>query len=180
MDLPDHLRREARAAYEWGRMGWATWVAIPLALVLAASLWVGAPPTGAIALTIVAMVSSVAARWRGGDLARGVVPGLAAGLIPWSAAVLVRPMGHYCTSKMCLSWCVAACAAAGIASMLVMARAPAAKRTTGYWVSAGGTSALVGAIGCSCAGHSGIIAMLFGMAIGLTPAWLLRPRGVGA
>lgn len=172
------LKERAYRAYESGRARQAAWAASPtLAIALVAALMSDRPLTTAIigaALYIAAALLS----WRGRQLGRGVLPGVAAGLVPFAAAHAARVYGHLCTPEGCVSICVPACLAGGVAAGVLLSRAlRRSERLGASWASACGVAALTGALGCACVGFGGVVALAAGLLAGTAPLALRPARG---
>jgi len=169
-------RREmARRAYEVGRARYAAWAAAPtLAVVIVAVLM---SDQRASALLIGAALYATAAllHWRGRHLGRGVLPGVAAGIVPFAAAHAARLYGHMCTPEGCVSLCVPACLTGGLIAGAGVARlAWRSERLRASWAPACGVAALTGALGCACLGYGGMLALAAGLVLGAAPL-ALRP-----
>jgi hypothetical protein len=168
------VRARARGAYERGRAREAIVAAsfaVPFAVVvglvehhLVACLVVGA----ALGVTVAFL------HFRGRDLARGIVPGIVAGVAPLAFANLSMKL-HLCIGDSCTSACIVACAAGGLAAGLFSAWF--ARRSTfprAAWVSAVSVALLVGALGCVCVGVFGVLGLVGGLLVGSAPL-VLRP-----
>src|SRR5687768_5083635 len=83
----------ARRAYELGRARRATLLALPLVLPAALAGVLGEIPAKAAVIGVLLYVAGVALHWRGRDLAAGVLPGAAAGLVPLALGLLMRMHG---------------------------------------------------------------------------------------
>jgi hypothetical protein len=98
---------------------------------------------------------------RGGALGRAAPVGLLAGLVPFGVPVLVQ--GNVCglVAGSCAAWCLAACTGAGAAAGGWLGARSAREPDGAAWLAAGlGVAACCGAMGCVCAGASGVLAML--------------------
>lgn len=173
---PARVARRARRAYELARLKHALRVALPFAAALAlAAAYVGT--SQAAALAVLATGALVAARARGGAIARGVHTGALAGLVAVFCPLITTAFAqHHCsgcgpTTPMPL--CLAACAAGGaLAASLGSRRVPALRSTEA--AAALATTALVGAVGCTVAGGFGLLGLVVGMILGGIPAALVR------
>jgi hypothetical protein len=155
------LLARARGAYERSRVRFALAVAAPVALIPLVSFALGTSARSA-SLLGAGLVGAVAvAMWRGGALALGGISGLKAGAFPLVLAHAAKLFGHVCTPAGCSTLCVPACAAGGlIAGALVEVwarRSPRPNLTRGLGL---GVCLLTGALGCSCVGSSGLIALV--------------------
>lgn len=173
-DLSAIERRLARA-YERGRVRSALLVALPLAALPLCSVWAGTSAALGCVAGALLVASSFVFLWRGRLAGRAVVPGVIAGSIPMACALIARTGGHLCTEHMCLSLCIPACFGGGVAAGLLIARW--ARRSPRRWTAAalaGSLAAVVGSLGCSCAGYTGVMSLLVGMTAVSLPA-LARP-----
>jgi hypothetical protein len=163
------LARVARRRYERARLGWSLAGAAPVLLVVAAAVALGRRPSSAALFGGLSFVTGVAFLWRGRDLRRALWPGLLSGLIPLAFA-LVANAGHGCSGGHCSTLCVPACTAGGvIAGLIVSIVATRMKLGWDFWAAASTMAVLTGAMGCSCVGASGVLALVGGFAAGLVP-----------
>lgn len=167
--------RRASEAYERSRVWHAIQLAAPLlALAVVAPLLGATPATSALAGGA-AVVLATLMWWRGRDAGRAVYPGVAAGLVPLALALSARAYGHVCTASGCVSLCVPACTAGGLVAGLLIARAGRAqRRPLVFYGSAATLALLVGSLGCSCVGASGVLGLLLGLALTVGPTALVR------
>ncbi|WP_437281253.1 hypothetical protein WME90_12035 [Sorangium sp. So ce375] len=174
-----NLKEKAYRAYERGRARRAALAAAPtIAVGLVATLMSDRPVTTAI-LGAALYVAAALLSWRGQQLGRGVLPGVAAGLVPFATAHAARIYGHLCTPEGCVSICVPACLAGGVAAGVLLSRAlRRSERLGASWASACGVAALTGALGCACVGFGGVIALTAGLLTGTAPLALRPARGV--
>ena len=172
------LAARARRAYELGRARRAAWTAAPtIAVAIVAGLM--SPRPGGVALAGVALYATAALlHWRGRHLARGVLPGVAAGLVPFAAAHAARLYGHVCTPEGCVSTCLPACLAGGLVAGAALTRmAWRSGRLRASWAPACTVAALTGALGCACVGFGGLMALAVGLLAGAVPLALRPARG---
>jgi hypothetical protein len=173
------LRARALRAYERGRFESALRTS-SLALPLIALSWLACRNLAGTLVSGGALFSlCVFARWRGGALARGVAPGLLAGVMPLLGPIVTLGL-HSCSDGTCCSTFLFACFAGGLAGGAL----------AGAWLSrreplelpavaaALSIAALTGALGCLIAGVGGVVGMGLGLLAGSVPAiWLARARG---
>jgi hypothetical protein len=173
MDSIDSSRveRRARVRYELVRARRALVGFAPvLALVVVAS-HVDTHPSAALTFGMSAFVLGAVFLWYGRDLKRAVLPGLAAGLIPLGLAICARHVGHACVGDCCMVLCVPACTVGGlIAGASVAIGAMRRDLGFGFWLAASIVALLTGAMGCACAGYSGVVGLALGYAVGVGPA----------
>jgi len=167
------LLRRALGAYEASRVRFALGVALPVALLPLTSFLLGTPLLSA-ALVGSALVAAVGlSEWRGGAAAFGGVSGLKAGLAPLAFAHAAQAFGHVCTPSGCTTLCVPACAAGGVVAGLAVEwlarRGPRPGLTRGLGL---GVAFLTGALGCSCVGASGMLALALALPMSLAGARL--------
>lgn len=140
---------------------------LPLVLLVA---WVSARPASALAFGALVYLVGIALLWRGSGARRAVLPGVLAGAVPLALALAANHIGHQCTGTACMTWCVPACSAGGLAAGLIVAAVGRrTERPIGYWVGASGLALLTGAMGCACVGYSGMIGLAAGFCVGFVP-----------
>ncbi|PZR05622.1 MAG: hypothetical protein DI536_31725 [Archangium gephyra] len=163
------LSREARSRYERARLGLSVAGAAPVLFVVAAAAVLGKRPSSVAFFGGLLFVTGVVLLWRGRDLRLALWPGVLTGLIPLAFA-LIANFGHGCSGDHCSSLCVPACTAGGVtAGVVVSVIATRLKLGWRFWLSASAVSMLTGAMGCACVGYSGVLALVGGFAVGLTP-----------
>ncbi|MEO6603381.1 MAG: hypothetical protein ABIQ16_26085 [Polyangiaceae bacterium] len=112
--------------------------------------------------------------WYGREPARAVLPGFAAGFLPLCLALCTRHLGHLCSDAECVEMCLPVCVAGGVlAAGVVSWYGTLRARRTRFWASASGVALLTGAVGASCAGYRGVLAVALGYAFGFTGAFVL-------
>lgn len=178
MALSDtELLAAARRTYERSRVAFALKVAAPVALIPAVSCVLGTSLASAAVLGVALVLAVALSTWRGGGFALGGISGLKAGVIPLAFAHGAKLFGHVCTPAGCTTLCVPACATGGlVAGALVEWWARRSERpnlTRGLGI---GVSLLTGALGCSCVGYAGVIALLCGLALSMGAGFVVRPR----
>jgi hypothetical protein len=174
---PDLLRR-ARASYELARLAKglrAAALVVPMAVV---SLGGCGHRESALAIAVVLAILSTALVWRGGVAARGVVPGLLAGVVPLGFPLVACPL---CERFGAGHLPMLVCVAGGVVSGAIVA-AFAARETADrarFVVSAGLVAAIAGSMGCAILGLGGIAAMAVGLALSTPVALAVAPRTAG-
>ena len=162
---PTHLRR----AYELGRVRVAAKRAAPLLVFVTLALcWLGS--TRGALLGAGLFVASTAVWWRGGQTALGVRVGVFLGAIPFFAAQLAPALGHACGADACGSWCMPACAAAGLAAGALgghFLRAQGGSLSS-WWVAMGLTVG-IGTMSCHCFGGSSTVALAIAWTVSSLP-----------
>jgi hypothetical protein len=171
------LQAAARGAYERSRLARALAVAAPVAVLPAMSLWLGTSLASASVLGVALVATVVAVVWRGGFVALAGASGLKAGVVPLAFAHAAKLFGHVCTPAGCTTLCVPACATGGvIAGALVewwARQSPRPNVTRGL----GAAVALVtGALGCSCVGYAGVLALLVGLGVSMVGGRMVPAR----
>ena len=154
----------------------AVWRAAPLVPVVAWSwTWCRYPALAVVCGTALVALAIVF-RWRGQAWARGVGPGLAAGLPPLVVPFLMREASQVCVGEICCSLCLIGCVGGGLASgAFVGRRAASIGAGRAAFLAAAGTLALLaGAPACAFAGVAGLTGLLLGFAAGTAPALLAR------
>jgi hypothetical protein len=174
------LLGRAVGAYEASRGRFAALVALPVALVPLTSFLLGTPGPAAVVWGTALVASLALLQWRGGALAGGGAAGLEVGLVPLLFAHAAKSFGHVCTPTGCTTLCVPACATggvvAGVALEWLARRSPRPGLTRGLGL---GVAFLTGALGCSCVGASGVLALALALPGALAAAQLL-PRAAAS
>lgn len=172
-----HLLETAKAAYERSRVGFALRVALPVALLPLVSWWLGTPMRSAGPLGAGLVAAMALTMWRGGVFSLSSMTGLKSGLVPLAFAHAAKLFGHVCTPSGCTTLCVPACATGGVLAGALLEywarRSPRPNLTRGLGV---GVALLTGALGCSCVGASGMLALLLGVVSSAGAARLVPAR----
>ncbi len=182
---PEDFRAEA-TAFRAGRHAAARTatavVVVLIAAVGALSAWLGLEHAGLLVGGGTALIFlSYFAVFRGGPLAHGATRGHLAGLIPLGAALAARPAGHLCAGGQCFSACVPICACAALAAAAWIAyRGVKTGAKPLFFLAAGSTATLVGALGCSCIAATGALATAAVTALILAPAAVIAGKRVAA
>lgn len=163
------LERRARLRYEATMFVRALLGFLPVLGLVALATWLNRRTTSAAVFGGVLFATGVVALWRGQLLARAVLPGVLSGLLPLVFAIIAN-RGHACASGHCSTYCLPACTAGGVLAGLIVSTI-AQRRQLGlpFLLGASAISMLTGAMGCSCAGSSGIIGMAIGFGVGAVP-----------
>jgi hypothetical protein len=171
------LRRRARRTYETARLRQAVLGAWPVPLAALLGLRLGCTDTHVLALGGPLLLGSIGLLWVGRDYARGVLPGLLAGVAPLVLPGLTMSCGDGC-SPAAMLWCRSSCVAGGILAGLVVGWRCARFElgSVRFGVVAAGTALLTGAIGCLTGGAIGLAGMVVGFALGAVPALALVAR----
>lgn len=178
MDSTELLQR-ARWSYELGRLR----VALPgLAAAAALVAFVLARPHSAAApLFGGALLFAVLAAglWRRVS-ARAVLPGVAAGLVPLLAPALAMQAGMGCGLRDCTQLCLVSCLLGGVVAGAFIAwrsSALVAGRRLFLGV-AGAVGTLAGALGCLEFGAFGLLLLLGGVGVVLSPTWVFAGKSL--
>jgi len=172
----DLLERRARRGYERSRMLRALLGVLPVALLAAVLFCLGVHPHPQVMLALGGSVFAVSAvlLWYGRDPARAVLPGLAAGFLPLCLALCSRHLGHACTDAECIAMCLPVCVVGGVLAAAVVSWYGALRARSGwFWATASGLALLTAAVGATCAGYQGVLAVAVGYAIGFAGAFLV-------
>ena len=171
----DPLEAAVRGAYERGRARRAFVAALPIFALAAIASRI--EPRAGLALLVGVAMYVVAALffWRGRGLARGVLPGIAAGVLPFAAMHAARLYGHVCGGALCFTVCIPAAAIGGVAAGLLVGRVARGSRDArSTWVSGALLAALTGSLACACVGIGGIAGLVVGLVVGSVP-FVVRP-----
>lgn len=168
------LREHARSAYERARVRRALVGASPVVLVagIAAVFSTRLLLTCGLGLTVA--VAGVVLLWRGGGLERVVLPGVLAGLVPLTASLCATRYGHACFGGACMQVCLASSALGGVGAGLLLSRWRSVRETPRRLMLAAGLVLLTGAMGTSCVGLNGVLALSLGLGLSLVAAELFR------
>lgn len=174
------LQRAMRRVYERARLRRAVLGVLPVLAVIGVASCFAARPTSTLCFGAATMVLGALLLWIGGDPQRAVLPGVSAGMIPMSFALVASRM-HICGPNGCTTLCVPACSVGGIVAGLAVA-AVGRRRGAGpwFWVSAWGLALLTGAMGCACVGYSGMVGLGAGFVLGVAPGLARRALGRAA
>jgi hypothetical protein len=171
------IERRARLKYEWARARRALLGFGPSLIVVVIAALASKHPNAAVAFGGVMFVVGVTLLWYGRDVRRAVLPGLAMGLIPLVLGLCANHMGHACRGDHCMTLCVPACTAGGLAAGIGVSLIGLRwKQGLAFWTGATALTLLTGAMGCSCAGYTGVAGLAIGYAVGLLPGLLRRVR----
>jgi len=176
MDSTELLRR-ARFSYELGRLR----VALPGLAVASALVAVvlGRPHAGQAPVLAALLLVAVfgAGLWRR-VTARAVLPGLAAGLVPLFAPALAMRAGMGCGLRDCTTLCLVSCLAGGIIAggLIAWRSSTLADGRRAFLAVAGLVGTLAGALGCLELGAFGLLLLVAGFAVTLSPSWAFAPR----
>ena len=171
----DDLERRARGAYERSRGRSALLGALPVIVVALICARLAHVAMLGYALAAAMFVLATIFFWRGRGLARGVLPGLAAGSIPFVAMLTAQMYGHGCAGSMCLVCISVTALSAAVAGVLIGRFAGGSGHVAPAWISAGLFAGLVGSMACACVGVGGLIGLIAGLAVGSVPL-VLRAR----
>lgn len=168
------LQKRARMAYEFSRLRRAALGMMPAVVIVALATCFTHRPMSAMVFGSFAVAAGLFMLWFGREPQKAVLPGIAAGIIPLVLALCANYV-HSCGMHGCSTWCVPACALGGVVAGLTVASFGNQRRAGPvFWLSASGLALLVGAMGCSCVGYSGVIGLGVGFAAGTLPGVLRR------
>ncbi|MBL8914526.1 MAG: hypothetical protein JNM17_27730 [Archangium sp.] len=167
------LLRRARRAYEWGRLRRAVLGALPLLLVIApaAVLTPRLAPTLVVATTLT--LGAVSLLWFGHGFPRAVLLGVGAGLLPLGLVLCSSRFGHACAGSWCMEFCFGTSAIGGAAAGALIGSWAFEKHVPGLLLAtASAFGLLTGAMGSTCVGAAGAVALLAGFALGIAAQWV--------
>ena len=172
----EQLRRAGLRAYELGRLRSAArvaWVLVPTVAACAIGTGAGGPCACAGVLLLSA---SVYLRWRDRSGANAVRDGLLAGALPLIMGLVATQVAQSCAGEVSISWCIAACGAAGVPSGAWLgARLARSAVPTSSWLATSGIAVLAASVGCLGFGLAGILGVAAGLGTGITSSRLLSP-----
>jgi hypothetical protein len=178
----DTSRIEARGlrAYERGRRLRAALLAAPFGIVGVAAACLGTPAAASTVAIGAIVTIAWLSFWRGRDAARGVLPGILAGLVPFAMIHLARNFDHVCMGSACWLICIPVAFAGGAVAGVSLALV-ARRRRASLWFAVVGVAvaAALGSLACTVIGFGEVLGLAVGLAIGMVPAWRAR-REVGS
>lgn len=164
-----------RRAYERGRAKRASIAALPVVVVGAIAYAMERELALVVVATALMFVAAAVFSFRGRGLGKGVLPGVAAGVVPFAAMHAARAYGHVCSGSSCFAVCVPASVVGGLVAGLFVGRlARRSDHVGSVWASAGIMAALTGSLACACLGVGGLIGLVAGLLAGSVPL-ALRP-----
>lgn len=171
---PEHLLLvRARRAYEWGRLRRALLGALPLALLIgpALALTPRVVPTVILGMTLV--LGAVALLWFGHGFPRAALLGVAAGALPLGLVLCSARLGHACAGSMCMEFCFGTSALGGAAAGALIGSWAFEKRVSALvLLTASSFGLLTGAMGSTCVGFLGVVALTVGFGLGVAVQWI--------
>ena len=176
---PNELLLEVRArrAYELGRLRWSLRFAPAVAAAFVVAVGCGRPLDVCGALGAAVLLLAVGLSFAGGEAGSAVTPGLVAGSFALVLPLAVRTIGHFCDSAACMSLCMPACVVGGaLAGAFLALRAARDERGRVFLAAGVVIAGLVGSLGCTLAGLSGVVGMLAGVLVAGTPVLLAARR----
>ena len=160
----NRLESNLRRAYERGRIVHALIVAAPVFGLGALALLLDRRPAILLGLSGLLFVTEALFVWRGQQLGRGALAGLAGGAIPLGFGLCMQVYGSWCGGLALIPGCTAVCAAGGmLAGIWIAWVARKQPSPLSFVFAAGATALLVGSIGCACAGVGGVAGLLGGL-----------------
>lgn len=171
------LLAAARRRYERSRLSLGLVAAVPALAVPAVSFGLGTSAASAVGFGAALVLGLFVLEWRGGGLALGGMAGLKAGLLPLAFAHAAKLYGHVCTPAGCTSLCVPACATGGVLAGALVEHW--ARRASRPWLVRGVGAAVcfvTGALGCTCVGAAGLVALLAGLGLSMAAGATLGRR----
>src|SRR5882672_5559579 len=149
----NRLQSNVRRAYEKARLLHAVRASAPLLVLGVLVLLVDRRPVVVLGLGGLLFVAEALFVWRGQQLGRGALAGLAGGAIPLVFGLCMQIFQRWCGGTALSPGCTAVCVAGGLLAGLWIAwlarRQPS---PLGFVLAAGTTALLMGSIGCACAG----------------------------
>ncbi len=169
MELSPHLlESKARRAYEWSRLRRALLGALPLLLLAVPAVALATKPVWSALVGAGLMLGVVVSLWFGHGLPRVAALGIAAGAVPLSLVLCTWRVGHACAGPWCMQLCLGSSALGGAAAGAIIARWAFEKRfSAGRLAMALGFGVLTGAMGSTCVGSRGVVALVVGLVVGV-------------
>lgn len=172
--LPEHLLlSRAKRAYEWGRFRRALLGALPLALLIVPALLLTprVVTTAIVAATL--LLGAVGLLWFGHGYPRAALLGVAAGALPLGLVLCSARWGHACAGSMCMEFCIGTSALGGAAAGALIGSWAFEKRISSLLLlTASAFGLLTGAMGSTCVGILGVVALAVGFGLGVAAQWI--------
>lgn len=147
--------------------------AIPLAVLvaLASLLTTRLEPTVVFGAMLV--IGGVGSMWWGHEMDRALVPGVLAGVFPLVTVFCTTHVGYALMGDGCMPFCIGASAVGGTAAGLLVGSWGLRRHTpVSLVLVASGFGLLTGAMGSSCAGTPGLVALGGGFVVAIGGQWL--------
>lgn len=175
MESVERIEQRARVRYELGRVRRALLGFAPVLIVVAIAALFAKRPSTTVLFGVAVFAVGVVLLWYGRDFRRGVLPGVAAGLVPLVLTLCAYHVGHACAGDHCMTLCIPACATGGVLAGFVVASLGIRYRSrAGFWFGASAVALLTGAMGCGCVGYAGVAGLVLGFAVGFASALVRR------
>ncbi len=167
---PNTLERRLRRFYEMGRMLRALRLGLPILGLALLAYWFGPGRSfdqfAAGSLGLLGLVYL----WRGQMAEKATFPGIVAGMVPLLLTHLANAGQSGCEHGVAVTSCMVACLVGGVVAALVVVRfASPLPRPLPAWGFAASLAFLTGALGCSCIGYSGVLALSGGLLLTSSP-----------
>jgi hypothetical protein len=175
MELHPHnlLLARARRAYEWGRLRRALLGALPLALLIGPALALTPRVVPTLILATTLLLGAIGLLWLGHGYPRAALLGVAAGALPLGLVLCSSRLGHACAGSMCMEFCFATSALGGAAAGALIGSWAFEKRVSALLLlTASAFGLLTGAMGSTCVGLLGVVALAIGFGLGVAVQWV--------
>lgn len=175
MELHPHnlLLARARRAYEWGRLRRALLGALPLALLIGPALALTPRVVPTLILATTLLLGAIGLLWLGHGYPRAALLGVAAGALPLGLVLCSSRLGHACAGSMCMEFCFATSALGGAAAGALIGSWAFEKRVSALLLlTASAFGLLTGAMGSTCVGLLGVVALAIGFWLGVAVQWV--------
>lgn len=162
------LARQARKAYELGRLRRALRVLGIVLPLLAASIYVCGVSELGCAIGALLVATSVGFLWRGEAWGTAVAPGLKGGVAAFLVPIALHAFGYCCRYDIETIVCVTSGMVAGLVVGLTALRGDSPHRAT-HLACAGAIAALTASLGCLALGVGGALGVAGGVLLVVTP-----------
>lgn len=167
------LLARARRAYEWGRLRRALLGALPLALLIGPALALTPRVVPTVILATTLLLGAIGLLWLGHGYPRAALLGVAAGALPLGLVLCSSRLGHACAGSMCMEFCFATSALGGAAAGAFIGSWAFEKRVSALLLlTASAFGLLTGAMGSTCVGLLGVVALAIGFGLGVAVQWI--------
>lgn len=166
------LLSRAKRAYEWCRFRRALIGALPLALLIGPAMLLAPRVVPTVILGTTLALGAVGLLWFGRGFPRAAFLGVAAGALPLGLVLCAARWGHACAGSLCMQFCFGVSALGGAAAGALIGSWAFEQRVSAlHFLTASSFGLLTGAMGSSCVGMFGVVALAVGVGLGVAVQW---------
>lgn len=149
-----------KRAFTRGRFRESLRTSWPFVFVALLGVGLAEMPLHAAPYAVGLVLSGLVFSFLGRAWGRVALPALLLGILPLVCSIAAQSIGHVCTPNGCTSICVPLCSVGGLLAGALLARFAAADGAPlGSWARGSVLVLMTGAMGCSCIGMAGTVAM---------------------